>query len=264
MPSPPSLTGVPGDPMRDLPNPQTYDTSAPDVVIDDVTHLVWQKTVTSGALTWADAVALCANLELGGRSDWRVPSRIELVSLVDFSAFGHANDVAFPDSPQEQFWTCSQGPADPLAAYVVLFGNGSTGADYKTTPHFVRCVAGAPDVTPPPARYDLSSPGEVRDTKTLLRWAAAVSTLVNWGQAFEYCGNLGPDWRLPSLMELQTLIDEAEGGVDQTAFPDTPADFYWTSSAFGGTPDQFYFVSIGIGNTWWLRSTEMHLARCVR
>lgn len=36
-------------------------------------------------MTYVEGETYCANLSLGGQSDWRVPTRIELVSLVDYT-----------------------------------------------------------------------------------------------------------------------------------------------------------------------------------
>jgi uncharacterized protein DUF1566 len=269
MPAPQSLTGVPDDPQKSLPNPQSYDASDPDIVIDQVTHLVWQKAVASAVMTWSQADSYCAALDLAGRRDWRLPARIELVSLIDFTQarLGNVNADAFPNPPRECVWACSSTPSNPLWAWIVDFSNGGSGWAEKVTPCGVRCVAGSRTATPPPERYDLHTRDEVHDLKTLLSWrAAAAPGPVSWGQAYDYCLGLGTGWRLPSTMELQTLIDQTRvlSAVDPTAFPGSPDDYFWTSSIFDNTPTQAWFVSIGAGNTYWLSTTEAHRARCVR
>jgi Protein of unknown function (DUF1566) len=269
MPSPVSLTGIPGDPQRNLPNAQSYDTGHPDIVIDNVTHLVWQRTMAPAELTWTEAQTYCAALVLDGQTGWRVPSRIELVSLIDFSQpqFGNVSPTAFPGNPKEHVWTCSEGPANPLVAWFVDFSNAGTSVGSKYDTHPVRCVNGAGGAVPPPARYDTTTPGQVRDLETLLTWRAdPIPPFVNWGQAFTYCQNLGAGWRLPTLTELQTLIDQtrAVAAVDAAAFPGWADDFYWTSSYFDNTPSSAWFVSMGMGNTYWLPTSEIHRAACVR
>ena len=268
MPAPPSLTGSPDDPLRNLPNPQSYDTSSPDVVVDNLTHLVWQKAIGRTTLTFAEAQQSCADLELGGRTDWRLPSRIELISLVDFSGtrVGNVDDVAFPDAPAAAIWSCSTGPASPPFAWIVDFLHGSAGVVEKTARNLVRCVAGATTSTPAPTRYQSAAPNAVRDLETGLVWTITPAPgLVTWGQAYEFCRALGEGWRLPSLTELQTLIDETQAGaaVDRTTF-DNPDDFYWTSSFFDHTDSMPWFVSIGEGNSWWTSSSDLHRARCVQ
>jgi len=270
MPNPPALTGTPSDPRRSLPNPQSYDTSAPDVVVDNVTHLVWQKQMSAAPLTWLDAQSYCQGLSLGGLDDWRLPSRIELVSLNDFSGYqaGNLNNNAFPDHPTDYVWTCTHIAGNPLEAWIVDFTEGTTIWGETLESHRVRCVSGARTPTPPPARYQTFAPDEVLDVKTGLTWRASVSpTKMSWGDAFEYCQGMGQGWRLPSLTELQTLIDQSQltSAVDTTAFPDRPNGFFWTSSWFGAdNPNSAWFVSIGEGNSHSIDLTELLYARCVR
>jgi hypothetical protein len=267
-PAPPSLTGNPDDPLRSLPHPQSYDTNAADVVTDNLTHLLWQKAVGDTALTFAEAEQACADLTLGGRSDWRLPSRIELVSLVDFTGLrvGNVDDVAFPDAPAAPIWSCSSGPSNPLLAWIVDFLHGATGWSEKLERHLVRCVAGGTICTPPPQRYDREAPDAVRDVDTGLVWKTSPLTgVVTWGQAYEMCRSLGAGWRLPSVLELQTLIDETlvVSAVNPSTF-ENPDEFYWTSSFANQSPNTPWFVSIGEGNTWWTPTSERHYARCVR
>ncbi|WP_417275515.1 DUF1566 domain-containing protein [Celeribacter halophilus] len=61
-----------------------YTDNEDGTVTDNVTGLLWQKTPTDDRLQYADAIGYCEALEIGGRSDWRVPSIKELYSLADF------------------------------------------------------------------------------------------------------------------------------------------------------------------------------------
>ena len=69
--------------LAGLPNPHSYDTQTPGVVVDRVTGLIWQRKLTEKFYTFQQAEGLCDRLELAGHRDWRLPSRIELVSLLD-------------------------------------------------------------------------------------------------------------------------------------------------------------------------------------
>ncbi len=80
-----ALWPMPNPASAGLPHPAQYDTSKAGVVLDKVTGLTWQATVSTSTYAWADAKAYCASLSLGGFKDWRLPSRIELVSIVDFT-----------------------------------------------------------------------------------------------------------------------------------------------------------------------------------
>jgi hypothetical protein len=89
-------------------------------------------------------------------------------------------------------------------------------------------------------QYSLSNDGTtVSDNFTGLVWqrTSPLGTYT-WNQAMTYCnenqGNLpGCDWRLPSVTELQTLVDDSAlpAAIDETAFliPNSSATF-WTST----------------------------------
>jgi hypothetical protein len=120
------------------------------VVIDTVTGLWWQEPLDTNnsmgfncatGCTQADAILYCAHLHLGGHCDWRLPTRIELVSIVDVTQQGAAiNGSAFPGTPAAIFWTAS--PYQPSAgnAWYVNFGGGNTGYDAAADNGRARCV----------------------------------------------------------------------------------------------------------------------------
>lgn len=62
----------------------SYTDNGDQTVTDSNTALIWQKTPQDARLQYTDAISYCRDLDLGGRSDWRVPSIKELYSLADF------------------------------------------------------------------------------------------------------------------------------------------------------------------------------------
>ncbi len=64
--------------------PAAYADNGNGTVTDRNTRLVWQKTPTSERLQFAEAKAYCAALQLGGLSNWRMPTIKELYALADF------------------------------------------------------------------------------------------------------------------------------------------------------------------------------------
>jgi len=50
--------------------------------VDQSTGLAWQVAPTGGEMNWAAAKSHCASLNLGGSSDWRLPTITELRSLI--------------------------------------------------------------------------------------------------------------------------------------------------------------------------------------
>ncbi len=124
---------------------------------------------------------------------------------------------------------------------------------------------GVANAAVPAGRYTYPAPGTVYDTKTKLTWQqTAPSATYSWTQALTYCAGVGKTlggagWRLPTVKELQTLVDESRSSpsIDPTAFPGAPSTTFWTSSnpfkttaAASATPSQVWIVSFidGTGN----------------
>jgi hypothetical protein len=125
MPNPDAAIAPGSD--ADLPNPMSYDAgeggSSP-TVYDNVTHLTWWRT----PLTVGDAGAQAACASLGG-SGWHVPTRIELVSLIDFAVPATAatiDSTAVPPVPADVFLTSSVVAGDGGLLWVVDFSTGLT------------------------------------------------------------------------------------------------------------------------------------------
>jgi hypothetical protein len=92
----------------------------------------------------------------------------------------------------------------------------------------------------PAGRYSLTS-STVLDTKTGLTWQRVLSTTpLNWANSGTYCSTLdlgGTGWRMPTLKELFTLVDLSVAlapMIDTVAFPDTPAEFFWSTPSGRG------------------------------
>lgn len=121
-------------------------------VCDRTTGLLWERVV--GPLqTWDDAKLHCETLNLAGHTDWRLPTRIELLSIVDYEATGPAiNATAFPDTlvgvpndagpPVATYWTATPYPTLAKRRYVVGFAYGQTRTVPTSELHAVRCVRG--------------------------------------------------------------------------------------------------------------------------
>lgn len=116
------------DTTAGAPNPQAYTINADGTVTDNVTGLMWQRGTQSA--TWAQAPAVCKALALGGYADWRLPTKIELASIVDYSVAcstttGCIDATAFPSMPGSDSWTSTPAADTPTYAWVVHFANGA-------------------------------------------------------------------------------------------------------------------------------------------
>ncbi|MBP5590733.1 DUF1566 domain-containing protein [bacterium] len=108
------------------------------VVIDSATNLMWQKTYETNK-TWHLALQYCENLIYAGYSDWRLPNRNELESLLDYdkSAAPYSD---FPDMPGEWFWSSSNIINNSAHAWFLNFTRGRPDQNFKTASSNVRCV----------------------------------------------------------------------------------------------------------------------------
>jgi hypothetical protein len=75
-----------------------------------------------------------------------------------------------------------------------------------------------------------------------------------WEDAKTYCAALdlsGAGWRLPNVKELQTIVDEtrADPAIDETAFPSTPSELFWTSSPVAGNANYAWNVYFNYGDS---------------
>jgi cysteine-rich repeat protein len=91
-----------------------------------------------------------------------------------------------------------------------------------------------------------------------------------WDAAVAHCEALAwnglDDWRLPDRFELQSILDygRASPAIDATAFPGTPNERYWSSTASaGGIPGSWYAGLDSIGLSFGDRGATLAF-RCVR
>lgn len=116
-----------------------------DTVRDRVTGLEWERTPASGRVVWDAAQRYCADLILSGNADWRVPTRMELISIIDYSRRLPAIDPIAFVATSDAYWTASAYAADPGRAWAVGFGDGWVLNDPRSFDYPVRCVReGAP------------------------------------------------------------------------------------------------------------------------
>jgi hypothetical protein len=144
MPNPDAATAPLIDGSPPLPNPMAYDAGADSgTAFDVVTMLTWTRQ-TFQAATFDAAVQACMGVPGTG---WHVPTRIQVVSLIDFTQplGGPTIDpVTFPSTPASLFWTSSQVPVDAATPlyWVVDFGTGLV--RQTTAASNVRCVKEGP------------------------------------------------------------------------------------------------------------------------
>jgi hypothetical protein len=264
------------------------------VIVDDVTKLTWQRVMPTvypdcqaeyefvgrkrgpgSGCDWEEAQAYCARPELAeelGPGSWRLPTKIELESLIDATRL-NTIDPLFDDFPIERVWTSSPIPnPDGLKlAWAVDFMEGTSVDSARFQGGRVRCVSSSASqlggLTP-----DYWVDNEVvRDDGTKLQWQRYPDTTPrSFVDASAYCEGLsilGSGWRLPTLKEMLTLVDPSvrEPAIHQRAFEKTQSERYWTATEFLDLRDAHYKVEFLLGGTVIDGvSAELYYVRCVR
>ena len=256
---------VPTAAATGLPNRASYDTSDPNVVVDQVTGLVWARSVSAVSMSVAEASAACAASQLDGQSDWRLPSVVELASIIDVTVpTGETliDAAAFPNTPAAPFWS-SQARAGknfreqwfvnfrfPQLSFTMgtIFANRARCVRTGPTPA-ARCSARD-------SRYQVTG-ATVLDALTGLVWQrVADDASVTFETARASCAASSDGFRLPTVQELLTLVDYTvvENSVNPTppmldtvAFPGTPAESFWASSSPLSETGSPYSVNFGNG-----------------
>jgi iron(II)-dependent oxidoreductase len=217
---------------------------------DTQSKLVWQKEDSGDTKDWAGAKGYCQGLALGSKSDWRLPTRAEVLTLVDF---GKAVPVIVPPfvgslSTPSYFWTSGAFLGAVGQAWAVSTDHGGSYFFPGTTQNRVRCVR-SPASESLGDRYTIdAAQGTVHDASTKMTWQRDGGTggMASWADANGYCQGLqlaGGSWRLPSIVELQSLVNAQLSGtaIDPVVFPSvqTPGAT-WSSTG----------VTVGTGDTW--------------
>lgn len=133
----------------------------------------------------------------------------------------------------------------------------------------------APIVKVSPSRTDYTIMDDtVIDNVTRLEWQRQDDDNTRtWQAAADYCASLmldsKTDWRLPEVLELQSIVDYRQAGsvaIDSAVFPNTKSSNYWSvsSNARGATIGDAWFVVFDSGRVLVSFGTNLNYVRCVR
>jgi hypothetical protein len=210
-----------------------FDVQDPEVALDQVTGLAWQRVVpevypgctgnfaVAGDLcSFDEALAYCAGLKLAGRRA-RLPSLIELQSLLDLTqpSDKYALDPdAFGTGPVANlFWSRTIVAVEDVDPTAVLVNFEQRSVVPVAVSRFlaVRCVAdGRVPAGTPRDRYRVDAKtATVTDTRTGLTWKRdALRVTSDWQSARSAC-DATAGFRQASYFELLTLMDPTAQGV---------------------------------------------------
>lgn len=106
--------------------------------VEDVkTSLTWQRYVIPRGAVWETAAAYCSSLRVSG-GGWRLPTPVELASLVVPGRMPAVDPQIFPQTPAGWFWTADHHPWG--VAEAISSTTGAKQPVMSDRPLYVRCV----------------------------------------------------------------------------------------------------------------------------
>ncbi|MDO9514287.1 MAG: DUF1566 domain-containing protein [Elusimicrobiota bacterium] len=116
----------------------SYTDNGDGTITDNRTGLMWLKDANnynSGEMqTWEAALSGCEGFSYAGYSDWRLPNRRELFSIVKFEgALPFINATYFLNMQNNSYWTSTTCVLNTTNAFIVYFGGGHVIGSTKTS-----------------------------------------------------------------------------------------------------------------------------------
>lgn len=285
---------------RDFPEAGDYVVNAANgTVTDKVTGLLWSRAALTEAElppdggdgspeTQVQARMQCETATIGGTKGWRLPTRMELLSIISLDE-SHVHETTAFDGPTFEnlpLWVSTddtsrnayyEGHYHPHTFAANLVGNWFSGQ--------VHCVK-APypvtaNATPPPATRFAVASNVLTDNVTHLEWFTKPKMAsLQYADATTYCASGAAadgapagakPWRLPTLKEAASLwLESAKGFPAELGL--SSGFYFWTSGHY--QPPQGVIANPGYfrlhlddtdasGNFYW-EVADFASAICVR
>lgn len=281
-----SFTNTTGEDSDYLINPFSYIDNGDGTVSDTHTRLMWEQTAgITGGFDLAGAESYCATLTLGGHTDWRVPDRKELVSILGYWNLNPSINTTYFNSFSSSYFS-SDECMNISGQALVDFGIGTVWCDMNYNNQQVRCVRGG--IAAPYAWTEGlvdNGNGTVSDQLTGLMWqqeeygdpaqGTACEEIIGyidsltWEAAISYCQDLQlgghDDWRLPSVKELESITYERglQSIFNRNFFPHACGS-YWSSTSYIIDGGNAYYHENYNGQIRFYSKNETRDVKCVR
>ncbi|CAN2039298.1 hypothetical protein GMMP15_1160001 [Candidatus Magnetomoraceae bacterium gMMP-15] len=245
------------------------------MVRDNNTGLIWDVT-TKDEYNWHDAsnkfITKLNAQKFGGYSDWRMPTREELRSIVNYGKVFSAIDERYFSKMSEFYWSSSSFAYRNDGAWGVYFYRGDDYGHYKSSSYYVRAVRfGQESVIRLFDNLIINGDGTIKDKNTGLMWQQVTAPKkMTWKQSLEYCENLNlagyNDWRLPNIKELASIVDlrKYKPAIDGKYFLETMSEFYWSSSSYASNNGYAWGVYFYYGLDYYGSKSSSYYVRAVR
>jgi len=177
------------------------------LVEDTHTGLIWQNRDDGNKRPWADAKYYCDELVWAGRKDWRLPTALELSTIIDYGEYDPTISTEVFDSRASSYWSSTASTIIPDGAWFVNFLNGVVNAYTKDELNYALCVCGGSD-----SQTDDSLPQNTDDENT-----DHVSGVVNG----DYIRFGGRDWIMLDNTTGYVILKSYEIVSDPGCLPDS-------------------------------------------
>ncbi|MBF0451464.1 MAG: DUF1566 domain-containing protein [Candidatus Magnetomorum sp.] len=156
-------------------DPERFVDNNDGTITDTVTGFMWQKETIKGK-NWTTALNDCQYLELAGYTDWRLPGREVLRSIVDYARFAPALDVRFfSQSTAAAYWSSTTDQQKMSQAWCLHFQYGNDLSRQKDQLYAIRAVRGGQNFQAGHLKISAPSPGNRLNAgmKTAIQWDSA-------------------------------------------------------------------------------------------
>uniref|UniRef100_UPI000A9F696D DUF1566 domain-containing protein n=1 Tax=Hydrogenophaga flava TaxID=65657 RepID=UPI000A9F696D len=266
---------------------------------DEITGLIWEGKTGSGtragtntytrlgnnAATDASGYVAAVNaLALCGFSDWRLPTALELQTMVRYGDTSPPMALSKGPSGTQagKYW--SSDTSSTSIGFTTSFDDGMVVTDSTSNANFVRLVRGSMLNGP---RFSFSSvayAGDaannlVNDALTGLQWRRCLEGMAWNGstctgtastftqeQALTHARDLS-GWRLPNIKELGSLVDRTRTAslrIDSAAFPALGEPAAWSSTPLVANTAGAWAVGFTTGAVGYTNRTDITGVRLVR
>jgi len=123
-------------------------------ITDRATGMIWRQCSeglsgtgcadgSAAYYSWPEALRVAADADYLGHTDWRLPNKNELESLIERRCSGPAiNSGYFPNTPSHWYWSSSPSGRYQSQAWAVDFGSGGVADLWMNEGGHVRLVRG--------------------------------------------------------------------------------------------------------------------------
>jgi hypothetical protein len=197
------------------------------LTLDINTGLIWEvKSPKKGDVNyceerynWKDAgnkyIKAMNKKKYGGFSDWRLPNKDELRSIIDYGRTGPAVDTRyFPNCKSDFYWTSVPYNMQKPFVWGIFVGLGSGICYTPLSERYVYAVRGGASKIfgkSETSRFKDNGDGTISDSLTGLMWQKDENERMDWYSALKACGELKAgghsDWRMPNIKELNTILN---------------------------------------------------------